>query len=52
MATVAIGAMQWNVPIAELVPQLIRNPEPAPADPKTRPAQARPTIGIDQFSDE
>ncbi len=42
-ATVAIGAMQWNVPIAELIPQLVRNPEPT---------RARPTIGIDQFTDE
>ncbi len=52
VATVSIGAMQWNVPIAELVPQLIRNPEPVPGEPKAKPTPARPTIGIDQFADE
>ena len=30
VATVAIGQMQWNVPIAELIPQILRGPE-APA---------------------
>lgn len=27
MAVIAIGQMQWDVPIAELIPQLIRTPE-------------------------
>jgi DNA mismatch repair protein MutS2 len=54
VATVAIGAMQWNVPIAELVPQLIRNPEPAPpmGATKVKPSPARPLIDIDQFGEE
>jgi DNA mismatch repair protein MutS2 len=51
-ATVAIGAMQWDVPIAELVPQLIRSPEPAPSGKKGNVSPARPTIGIDQFEDD
>jgi DNA mismatch repair protein MutS2 len=53
VATVAIGAMQWNVPIAELIPQLIRNPEPAPGgESKGRPMPSRPTVGIDQYPEE
>ena len=54
VATVAIGAMQWDVPIAELVPQLIRNPEPAgtAAGTKGKPPSPRPTIGIDEFGEE
>ncbi len=52
-ATVAIGAMQWDVPIAELVPQLVRHPGPAAiGEPRARPTPARPPIGIDHFPDE
>jgi DNA mismatch repair protein MutS2 len=29
LATVAIGVMQWDVPIAELIPQVLRQPEVA-----------------------
>jgi len=51
VAVVAIGAMQWNVPIAELIPQIIRNPDPAPPPTGTRPrlAEGKPRVGIDQF---
>ncbi len=42
-ALVAIGAMKWDVPIAELVPQTVRTPE-AP-----KPVAARHLPGIDDF---
>ena len=50
VATVAIGQMQWNVPIAELIPQVLRGPE-APAA-KGKPGAARPTLDINQFNEE
>jgi DNA mismatch repair protein MutS2 len=51
VATIAIGAMQWDVPIAELIPQLIREPEPSRGAAKAKAGPIRPTIGIDQFED-
>ena len=41
MVTVAIGSMKWDVPIAELVPQLVRTPEAAKAP--------KPARRIDEF---
>ncbi len=40
-ASVAIGSMKWDVPIAELVPQLVRTPEAAKAP--------KPARRIDEF---
>lgn len=37
LAVVAIGQMKWDVPIAELIPQLIRTPETVPPQAKPRP---------------
>jgi DNA mismatch repair protein MutS2 len=56
VASVAIGAMKWDVPIAELVPQLIRPPEvpgaSAPAG-KAKPAPTpRPGMRLEDFGDE
>jgi DNA mismatch repair protein MutS2 len=56
VASVAIGAMKWDVPIAELVPQLIRPPEVpgggAPAG-KGKPAPAaKPGLRLEDFRDE
>ena len=50
-ATVSIGMMQWDVPIAELIPQLIREQEVPRGTAKAKAAPSRPTIGIDQFED-
>ncbi|MBX6315252.1 MAG: DNA strand exchange inhibitor protein, partial [Isosphaeraceae bacterium] len=48
MAVVAIGQMKWDVPIAELIPQLVREPEaPAPAT-KGRAAPPR----LEDFDEE
>jgi DNA mismatch repair protein MutS2 len=47
-ATVMIGQMQWNVRIDELLPQLIRGPEPA----ATSKGKQKPTIDIDSFERE
>jgi DNA mismatch repair protein MutS2 len=53
-ATVAIGMMQWDVPIAELIPQLLRDPE-APASPaakpKPKPGPSRPAPRLEDFED-
>jgi DNA mismatch repair protein MutS2 len=45
MAVVAIGQMKWDVPIAELIPQLPNEP------PKGRPAPARPVPRLEDFDD-
>ena len=50
-ATVAIGMMQWDVPIAELIPQMLRPPEaPAPAG-KAKAAPARPGPRLEDFDE-
>jgi DNA mismatch repair protein MutS2 len=51
VATVMIGQMQWNVGIDELVPQLMRGPEPASIS-KGKQTPVRPTIDIDRFEGE
>ena len=53
MAVVAIGQMKWDVPIAELIPQLLRGPE-APAGPAARgkPAPGRDVPRLEDFTDE
>jgi DNA mismatch repair protein MutS2 len=33
IAVVMIGQMKWDVPIAELIPQTVREPESAPSKP-------------------
>ena len=53
MAVVAIGQMKWDVPIAELIPQLLRGHE-APAGP---PGRGKPSLGrdvprLEDFADE
>ena len=47
IAVVAIGQMQWNVPIAELIPQVIRTPETSTA--KGKAGGSKPLIDIDRF---
>jgi len=53
MAVVAIGQMKWDVPIAELIPQLLRGPE-APADPpaRSKPAPGRNVPRLEDFRDD
>ena len=53
-AVVAIGQMQWDVKIDELIPQMIRNPEPAPEETpgKPRPVAAKPGNRLEDFKDE
>jgi len=48
-AVVAIGQMQWDVPIAELIPQMLRNPE-GPAKP--RPGASRNAPRLEDFGDD
>ena len=55
IASVAIGAMKWDVPIAELVPQLIRPPEVPGGGPagKAKPAPApKPGPRLEDFRDD
>jgi DNA mismatch repair protein MutS2 len=50
-AVVAIGQMQWDVPIDELVPQLIRTPgKPDQAPPK--PGSSKPPLRLEDFAEE
>ncbi len=50
IAQVAINQMKWDVPIAELIPQLARGPE-APSPAKARPA-AKNLPRLEDFGDE
>ena len=52
IAVVAIGQMKWDVPIAELIPQMIRPPEaPAPPSGKPKPTPARGVPRLEDFHD-
>lgn len=52
-AVVAIGQMQWDVKIDELIPQMIRNPEvPDAGAGKSRPASSVPGVRLEDFRDE
>ena len=50
VAVVAIGQMQWDVPIAELIPQVLRNPE-APAAAKGRAVGPRNALRLEDFDE-
>ena len=52
-AVVAIGQMQWDVKIDELIPQMIRTPE-APEGPpaKVKAGAAKPGPRLEDFRDE
>jgi DNA mismatch repair protein MutS2 len=49
-AIVAIGQMQWDVPISELIPQLIRTPDVSSAG-KPKPEAAKSTIPLEDFEE-
>jgi DNA mismatch repair protein MutS2 len=52
-AIVAIGQMQWDVKIDELIPQLIRNPEvPEGNPPSARAGASKPGPRLEDFRDE
>ena len=52
-AVVAIGRMQWDVKIDELIPQMIRNPDvPESAPGKARPLAPKPGARLEDFVDE
>jgi DNA mismatch repair protein MutS2 len=48
-ATVAIGMMQWEVPVAELIPQLVKTPDASAARP--RPAAPRNVPRLEDFAE-
>ena len=48
MAVVAIGQMKWDVPVGELIPQLLRQPEAPAAAPGT-PTPGRPAPRLEDF---
>jgi DNA mismatch repair protein MutS2 len=50
-AIVAIGQMQWNVAIDELIPQVIRTPEVA-ATGKPKAVTPKSTLRLEDFGDE
>lgn len=52
LAVVAVGQMQWDVKIDELIPQLIRNPEsPESSGPKSKGPPVRPGARLEDFRD-
>jgi DNA mismatch repair protein MutS2 len=52
-AVVAIGQMQWDVAIGELIPQTMRTPEvPSPAKGKVKAAASRNAPRLEDFNDE
>jgi DNA mismatch repair protein MutS2 len=51
-AVVAIGQMQWDVKVDELIPQLIRNPEvPQSGEGKTRGGTSKPGVRLEDSVD-
>jgi DNA mismatch repair protein MutS2 len=50
-AIVAIGQMQWNVTISELIPQVLRTPE-SPETTKPKPVAAKSVPRLEDFPDE
>jgi DNA mismatch repair protein MutS2 len=50
-AIVAIGQMQWNVAIDELIPQVLRTPE-APEPARAKAVSSRPAPRLEDFGDE
>ncbi len=50
VALVAIGQMKWDVPLAELIPQLIKGVD-VPTGPPVKPSLARHLPSLDQFGD-
>jgi DNA mismatch repair protein MutS2 len=53
-ATVAIGMMKWDVPIDELIPQMIRQPEVPGSKDKDKPnlVATKPGPRLDDFAEE
>src|SRR5262249_5963610 len=52
-AIVAVGQMQWDVKIDELIPQLIRSPEvPEGSPPRARAGSSKPGPRLEDFRDE
>jgi len=52
-AVVAIGQMQWDVKIDELIPQMIRTPDvPEAPGAKTRAGSGKPGLRLEDFRDE
>ncbi len=50
-AVVAIGQMQWDVAIAELIPQTIRTPD-VPGNPKAKAGTSKNAPRLEDFADE
>ena len=51
-AVVAIGQMQWDVAIDELIPQMIRNPEVPSTTAKVKPGGPKAGLRLEDFADE
>jgi DNA mismatch repair protein MutS2 len=49
LATVSIGAMKWDVPVAELIPQLITTPGAPAETTKPKPGASRPGPRLEDF---
>ena len=50
-ATVSIGMMKWDVPIDELIPQMIRTPEVPPSKEKPGLVATKPGPRLDDFAE-
>ncbi|MHC5541281.1 endonuclease MutS2, partial [Singulisphaera rosea] len=51
-AVVAIGQMQWDVAIDELIPQMIRTPDVAAPASKGRSGGGKPGLRLEDFADD
>ena len=51
-AVVAIGQMQWDVAIDELIPQMIRDPEVPSTTAKVKPGGPKAGLRLEDFADE
>ncbi|WP_435006787.1 endonuclease MutS2 [Tundrisphaera lichenicola] len=51
-ATVSIGMMKWDVPIAELIPQMIRQPEVPGSKDKSNLVGTKPGQRLEDFAEE
>ncbi len=52
VALVAIGQMKWDVPVGELIPQVVRTPDVPDEPKKSRPTPAGKVPRLDDFDEE
>jgi DNA mismatch repair protein MutS2 len=51
-ASIAIGSMKWDVPLSELIPQVIRTPEVSTQSGKPAISPSKPPPRLEDFEEE